>query len=67
MAAVFLLGAGMWDGGKTTASDPSPLLVRRALARTLKKHDHHVVLMEDEPDREGEDLIEKFDRLLRIK
>jgi len=37
------------------------------LARTFKAYDHRVTLMEDDPDREGEDLIAKFDRLLRHK
>jgi hypothetical protein len=67
MAVVFLLGPGMWDPAKRTASDPAPLLVRRQLAKVFKAHGHRVVLMEDDPDREGEDLIEKFDRLLRHK
>ena len=63
MAVVFLLGPGMWDPAKRTTSDPTPLLVRRELAKVFKAYGHRVRLMED--DREGEDLIEKFDRLLR--
>ncbi|MBI2387378.1 MAG: hypothetical protein HYV14_15420 [Elusimicrobia bacterium] len=67
MAVVYLLGPGMWDGGKRTSDDQSPLLVRRSIAKTLGANGHQVVLMEDDPDRIGEDLIEKFDRLLRHK
>jgi len=54
----------MWDAAKRRASDPDPLQVRRNIAKTFKAHHHRVILMEDEPDREGEDLIERFDRLL---
>ena len=57
----------MWDGAKRNAADPSPLLVRRSLAKMVGSHGHHVILMEDDPDRHGEDMIEKFDRLLRHK
>lgn len=57
----------MWVGEKRVPSDPAPLLIRRSLAKTFRAHGHHVVLMEDDSDREGEDLIEKFDRLLRHK
>lgn len=67
MAVVFLLGPGMWDGGKRNTSNPSPFLVRRSLAKTVESHGHHVVLMEDDSERDGEDMIEKFDRLLRHK
>jgi hypothetical protein len=67
MAVVFLLGPGVWDPAKRTASDAAPLLVRRELATIFKAHGHRVTLMEDDPDRKGEDLIEKFDRLLRHK
>jgi hypothetical protein len=66
MAVVFLLGPGMWDSARRQASDPAPLQVRRDLAKIFT-HDHRVILMEDDPDREGEDLIQKFDRLLRHK
>lgn len=38
---------------------------RREIARKLREGRHEVLLMEDDPDREGEDLIQKFDRLLR--
>ncbi len=56
MAVVFLLGPGMWDPAKRTASDPAPLLVRRELAKVFKAHGHRIILMED--DFEGEDLID---------
>jgi hypothetical protein len=61
MAVVFILGPGMWDPEKRTPSDPAPLQVRRDIAKDLRGHGHDVVLMEDDVDREGEDLIDKFD------
>jgi hypothetical protein len=39
--------------------------VRRQIAKTLEAGGHEVILMEDDPDRDGEDMIQKFDRLLR--
>ena len=39
--------------------------VRRDIAQTFRRDGHKVILMEDDPDRGGEDLIQKFDRLLR--
>lgn len=41
--------------------------VRRDLAVILRSSGHRVILMEDEPDRAAEDMIEKFERLLRNK
>jgi len=67
MAVVFLLGPGMWDSAKRTATDPAPLQVRREIAKVFRARDHRVILMEEDPDRADEDLIEKFDRLLRDK
>ena len=67
MAVIFLLGPGMWDPAKRTPAEPSPMQVRRSLAKTLSTHGHTVILMEDDPDRTGEDVIQKFDRLLRAK
>ncbi len=66
MAVVFLLGPGVWDSARRQPSDPAPLQVRRDLAAIFTR-DHRVILMKDDPDREGEDLIQKFDRLLRNK
>jgi hypothetical protein len=65
MAIVFLLGPGMWDPAKGPATDPDPMQVRRGLAEVFRGHGHTVILMEDDPHRQGEDLIQKFDRLLR--
>ena len=65
MAAIFLLGPGMWDPSKRPHTEPSPMDVRRHIAKQFRQDDHEVVLMEDDPDRGGEDLIQKFDRLLR--
>lgn len=65
MAVIFLLGPGMWDPAKGTASGHTPMQVRRNLAKILGDADHEVILMEDDPDRKDEDMIQKFDRLLR--
>lgn len=65
MAVVFLLGPGMWDSSKHPKVSPTPMQVRRQIAHLLEKDGHKVILMEDDPDRAGEDLIQKFDRLLR--
>ena len=67
MAVVFLLGPGMWEEAKRPVSDRGPMQVRRDLAKILESRDHRVILMEDDPDRAREDLIQKFDRLLRNK
>jgi len=67
MAVVFLLGPGMWDTAKRPAADPTPMRVRRDMAKVMIEHGHTVTLMEDDPDREGEDVIQKFDRLLKSK
>jgi len=64
MAVIFLLGPGMWDPTKKS-SDPAPMLIRREFAKVFIEDGHEVILMEDDPDRVGEDYIEKFDRLLR--
>jgi len=67
MAVVFLLGPGMWATTEPPPTDPAPMEVRRRLARILKRSRHTVILMEDEPDRDAEDMIQKFERLLRSK
>ena len=65
MSVIFLLGPGMWDPAKGSVAGPSPMQVRRHIAKILKEADHRVILMEDDPNRKGEDMIQKFDRLLR--
>ena len=65
MAVIFLLGPGMWDPAKGSAAGPTPMQVRRDIARILGEPGHEVILMEDDADRKGEDMIQKFDRLLR--
>lgn len=65
MAGIFLLGPGMWGPEKGASAKQSPMDVRRDIARVLTGGGHRVILMEDEPDRKGEDMIQKFDRLLR--
>lgn len=64
MACVFLLGPGMWGPAKSRAAS-SPIGVRRRIAKILEASGHSIVIMEDEPDVAGEDMIQKFDRLLR--
>lgn len=65
MAVVFLLGPGMWAAENPARPEPPPMATRRRLAAILHAAGHRAFLMEDDPDREGEDLIRKFDRLLR--
>lgn len=67
MAVVFLLGPSQWDGVQRPQAGSAPMQVRRDLAAIFIKHGHKVILMEDDPDRESEDYIQKFDRLLRSK
>lgn len=65
MAVVFLLGPGMWAADIFSPPETAPMEVRRRLAEILKRGGHSVILMEDDPDREGEGMVEKFKRLLR--
>jgi hypothetical protein len=67
MAVVFVLGPGMWDPAHRPAADPTPIQIRRGMAKTLVQYGHAAILMEEDPDRKGEDVIQKFDRLLRAK
>lgn len=67
MATIFLLGPGMWGPEKGGPHKPSPMDVRREVAKVLVDEGHRVILMEDAPERKGEDMIQKFDRLLRDK
>src|SRR5205809_6706230 len=62
MATVFLLGPSEWID---TQTGPSPREKRREVAGIFRNHRHRVMLMEDELDRQGEDMVGKFDRLLR--
>lgn len=67
MSVIFLLGPGMWDPARGSPPDRSPLQTRRELAKIMRADGHRVILMEDDPDRANEDMIQKFDRLLRQK
>ena len=67
MSVIFLLGPGMWDPAKRSATNPAPMRVRREMGKVFEASGHKVILMEDDPDRDGEDYIQKFDRLLRHK
>lgn len=64
MAVIFLLGPGMWEPTRG-AGNPSPIDTRREIAKIFVAGGHRVILMENEPDQKGEDMIHKFDRLLR--
>ena len=66
MAIVFLLGPSVWKSGKAAATR-SPMAIRRELAEIFRGCGHKVILMEDELDIKGEDLVHKFYRLLRDK
>jgi len=59
MAVVLLLGPSLWESGETV-----PMQVRRELAEMFRQGGHKVILMEDEPDKVGEDLVRKFYRLV---
>ena len=63
MGVVFLLGPSEWDTERGGAGDLSPMGHRRELAKLLAAPGHEVLLMEDEPDASGEDMVEKFERL----
>ena len=65
MAVIFLLGPGLWDASKNPPDAASPMQTRRHIAKLFERDGHKPILMEDDPDRGGEDLIQKFDRLLR--
>jgi hypothetical protein len=65
MAVVFLLGPSVWEVSKKAFPGFSPMRVRREIAVALRGDGHIVILMEDDPERPEEDLISKFDRLLR--
>jgi hypothetical protein len=63
MATIFLLGPGEWQPSALGQSR-SPMDVRRHLAAIFVADGHDLVLMEDEKDEPGEDMVDKFDRLL---
>jgi hypothetical protein len=59
MATIFLLGPSFLQSG------PKALLkVRRELAAIFDLAGHRAFLMEDEADKKGEDIVEKFYRLV---
>ncbi len=67
MAVIFLLGPSQWDPHRGEPPDHTPMEVRRRLQKVLARGGHHVILMEDVEDRDDEDLVEKFDRILGTK
>ena len=62
MAIVFLLGPSLWESGENV-----PMRTRREIGEVFRESGHRVILMEDEVDKEDEDLVEKFYRLLLEK
>lgn len=64
MATIFLLGPSVGDSSKGVSHGDAPMKSRRKIAQTLRENGHNVILMEDEADGKGEDLVQKFDRLL---
>ncbi|HLE47217.1 MAG TPA: hypothetical protein VI818_02885 [Candidatus Thermoplasmatota archaeon] len=64
MAVVFLLGPSEW---RQSAASPTPMDVRRELKAILEARNHGVVLMEDVEESAGEDLVDKFERILDTK
>lgn len=67
MAIVFLLGPSQWDPQRGEPPKHTPMEARRQIEELLEAEGHHVILMEDVEDERGEDLIEKFDRILQSK
>lgn len=65
MAVVFLLGPSEWDPERGGAGALTPMDHRRELAKILHNAGHRVTLMEDEDDLAGEDMVEKFERLVK--
>jgi hypothetical protein len=53
----------MWEPGKTSVT-PSPYDVRLKMAEIFVNAGHTAILMEEDPDRKQEDMVEKFDRIL---
>lgn len=64
MAVVFLLGPSEWDPARAPHPTLTPLEIRRQIASTISAVRHHVIILEDVSDVAGEDLVEKFDRVL---
>jgi len=64
MAVIFLLGPSYGDPDQAADPEHSPMQARRRIAQILGPQ-HTTLLMEDASDVQGEDMIQKFDRLLR--
>lgn len=65
MATIFLLGPSEWDPARGAPPSRTPFALRLAVAREMRAHGHDVVLMEQVGDEPGEDMVDKFDRILR--
>ncbi len=65
MAHIFLLGPSVWESGKSAPPGQTPMQVRRRVADIFRRDGHKALLMEDAPEVKGEDMIQRFDRLLR--
>ncbi len=59
MATVFVLGPSFLQSGEKAL-----LRVRQELADIFREGSQHAFLMEEQPDRKGEDIVDKFYRLV---
>lgn len=64
MSVVFILGPSEWDPERSTPLRFSPRSVRDRIAEALRAAGHTAFLMEDQETRAGEDMVDKFERLL---
>lgn len=64
VAVIFVLGPSEWQPADAAVAVPSPRRVRETICATLRARRHDAFLMEGEPDVPGEDLVDKFERLL---
>ncbi|MBI4394509.1 MAG: hypothetical protein HY556_12050 [Euryarchaeota archaeon] len=68
MGVILLLGPSEWDPTRRKPVPPTPMDIRRSLAAVLTaERGHAIILLEDEKDRSTEDLVDKFDRILRTR
>lgn len=64
MAVVFVLGPSEWDAARGPSLAFSPRSVRDRMRDSLVSLGHQAFLMEEAPDEPGEDMVDKFERLL---
>lgn len=64
MAQIFLLGPGHWNNPSQPPMSQTPLDVRRKLLKIFRQGGHDAFIMEDQRDIEGEDIVDRFYRIL---